>query len=170
LKRPSELDPASPGKWFSHVVALTGLVLAVQFCASCRTTRSRPPTDLTAPGWRVQQGQAVWKPTWRRPELAGELLLATRPDGEFLIQFSKTPFPLVVARSAAGQWQIEFGNHDYVRRGRGLPPKRVVWFQLPRYLDGVDPGAEWRSERMTTNRWKLESVRTGETLEGFLSP
>ena len=138
--------------------------------AACRSLPDLPPADLSAPGWRVQQGQAVWKPAKHRPELAGELLLAVHPRGDFLIQFTKTPFPLVAAQSAAGQWRIEFGRGDYVRRGRGAEPARFVWFQLPRFLAGARLDADWRGEGSAGEAWQLENRRTGETLAGYLSP
>jgi len=62
--------------------------------AGCRTANPLPPADFSAPGWRVQQGQAVWKPSASRPELAGDLLLATNVNGNMFIQFSKMPFPV----------------------------------------------------------------------------
>jgi len=150
--------------WFS------GLWLLVVVGVSCRSVPSLPPADLSAPGWRLQQGQAVWKPAVNKPELAGELLLATHTNGDFLIQFTKTPMSLTAAHSVSGRWQIEFGSRDYVHRGHGQPPARFVWFQLPRALTGASLGSEWRVGRAATNTWKLENARTGETLEGFLSP
>ena len=71
-----------------------GIALVLLLGVSCRTASPLPPADFSAPGWRVQQGQAVWKPTKTKPELAGELILATRTNGDFLVQFTKTPFTL----------------------------------------------------------------------------
>ena len=114
--------------------------------AGCRTANLLPPADFSAPGWRVQQGQAVWKPSSNRPELAGDLLLATNANGNFFVQFSKMPFPLATAQISGDQWQIEFGADKFSWHGRGTPPDRFAWFQLPRALLGANAGGNWRFE------------------------
>ena len=149
----------------SGIAALL-LVAASMICPGCRTLPSLPPIDLSAPDWTLQQGQAVWKPIRSRPELAGELLLATKTNGDFFVQFAKTPFTLATAQMVNGRWQIEFGAGDYQRRGAGQPPARFVWFQLPCALSGTEMSDHWKFERMTTNSWRLENHRTGESLEG----
>src|SRR4051812_42876755 len=90
----------------------------------CRSLPPLSPADLSAPGWRVQQGQAIWTPPHHRPELAGDLLFATHTNGNFFIQFSKTPFTLATAASEDGLWEIRFGGDQYTWRGRGRPPSR----------------------------------------------
>jgi hypothetical protein len=148
--------------------SLTALVLI--FCAGCHTAKPLPPADFSAPGWRVQQGQAVWKSLTGRPELAGDLLLATNLNGDFLIQFSKMPFPLATAQVAGGQWQIEFGADQYSWHGRGTPPNRFAWFQLPGALRDAKVGGSWQFTRVESNSWRLENSRTGEALEGEFFP
>lgn len=145
------------------------LLLAIAFCG-CRTGPPLPPADLSAPGWRLQQGQAVWKPTRSRPELAGELLFATKTNGEFFVQFSKTPFTLATAQVVNGQWQIEFGNNQRRWAGSGEPPARFAWFQLPHALVGEPLKRNWRFTRATSDSWRLENPRTGESLEGGFFP
>ncbi|MGH7950399.1 MAG: hypothetical protein ACREFE_00540 [Limisphaerales bacterium] len=144
-------------------------ILLTQFCLGCRTMKPLPRADFSAPGWRVQQGQAVWKPTKNRPELAGDLLLATNANGNFFIQFSKTPFQLATAEVINNRWQIEFGNDQYTRRGSGAPPKRFSWFELPRALNGQKLDRNWHFTRGETN-WRLENSDTGEILEGGFFP
>ncbi len=134
--------------------------------AGCRTANPLPPADFSAPGWRVQQGQAVWKPSSSRPELAGDLLLATNVNGNFFIQFSKMPFPLATAQVSGEQWQIEFGADKYSWHGRGKPPNRFGWFQLPCALRETNGGGGWKFTRVESNSWRLQNPRTGETLEG----
>src|SRR3954468_18100353 len=73
--------------------------------AACRTA-PLAPVDLKEPGWIVREGQAIWRRNKEAPEIAGELLVATR-DGMRFIQFTKTPFPMIVARSTTNRWQIE---------------------------------------------------------------
>ena len=144
-------------------------LLAV-FCAGCRTTRPLPPADFSAPGWSVQQGQAVWKPSQNRPEVAGDLLLATNVNGNFFIQFSKIPFPLATAQVSGGQWQIQFGADQYSWHGRGTPPGRFGWFQLPGALRDQTPGGKWHVSRVESNAWRLKNPHTGEVLEGEFFP
>lgn len=136
------------------------------FCAGCRTAPLLPSADFSAPGWYVRQGQAVWKPSSSRPELTGDLLLATNVNGSFFIQFSKIPFPLVTAQVAGDQWQIEFGADKYSWHGHGVPPDRFGWLQLPRALLGDSNGGYWQFTDVGTNSWHLQNSRTGESLEG----
>ena len=157
--------------FFSHNRAIAiALLIVTVISAGCRTSPPLPAADLSAPGWRVQQGQAVWKPTRSRPELAGELILATRTNGNFFVQFSKPPFNLAVAQVRNGQWQIEFGTGERRWRGPGEPPARFAWFQLPRALAGGSLKNSWHFTRMAPDSWRLENPRTGESLEGGFFP
>ena len=152
----------------SRVTFLLGL-LAVLLCPSCRTIPPFPPADFTAPGWRVHHGQAIWKPANSKPELVGELLLATNASGDFFVEFTKTPFTLVTVRGNGGRWQIEFPWGEYTRRGTGEPPERFVWFELPRYLGGAKAAGGWEFSR-AGEFWRIENARTGERLEGRFFP
>ncbi len=145
------------------------LLLAV-LAAGCRTAPAPPPADFSASGWSVQQGQAVWKPSSNRAELAGDLLLATNANGNFFVQFSKIPFPLATARVSGDQWQIEFGADKYSWHGHGTPPNRFAWFQLAPALLDAKTGANWQFTRVETNSWLLENPHTGESLEGEFFP
>lgn len=144
--------------------------LALIFCAGCRTPQPLPPADFSAPGWHVQQGQAIWKPSASRPEVAGDLLLATNVNGNFFIQYSKIPFPLVLAQVSGEQWQIQFGADQYSWHGHGAPPSRFSWFQLPGALRDAGVGSNWRFVQIETNSWRLQNSHTGETLEGEFFP
>jgi hypothetical protein len=146
------------------------LVFILQLCAGCKTAAPLPPTDFSAPGWSVLSGQAVWQPPQNRPELAGDLLLATNVNGSFFVQFTKVPFPLVTAEVKNHQWQIEFGADKYSWHGRGEPPARFSWFQLPSALLGENLSRNWHFENMTNGSWRLENSRTGEKLEGAFFP
>ena len=99
----------------------------------------------------------------------GELFLATSTNGDFVVQFTKTPFTLVQAQVAASRWQIDFASGKYVWRGTGEPPKRFVWFELPQVLDGGSPNRGWLLTR-TNDFWRLEKSRAGESLEGRFFP
>ncbi len=146
------------------------VILLAVLMAGCRTVPPLPPADFSAPGWLVREGQAVWKPSKTRPALAGELLLATQTNGNFLIQFSKPPFDFATAQVIHGQWQIEFGDGQRRWRGRGNPPTRFAWFQLPRALAGEGLASPWRFLRPTADSWRLENSGTGESLEGGFFP
>lgn len=151
---------------FRHIAVAALLVL----CVSCRTGPPLPPADFSSPGWQVHQGQAVWKPSKNRPELAGDLLLATNANGNAVIQFSKIPFTLATAQVADGAWQIDFGGGRYSWRGRGVPPTRFLWFQLPRALGGLEPARPWKFTRQPGGSWRLENTCRSEFLEGTLFP
>lgn len=150
------------------VGALLALVLLPAL--SCRTAPPLPPADLSASGWHVHQGQAVWKPTRHRTEIAGDFLLATNDNGNYLVQFSKTPFTIATARMDNGDWQIQFGDGHHAWSGRGSPPKRFGWFQLPPALNDSKPQSPWTFTRHPDDSWLLANPRTGETLEGMVFP
>ena len=154
----------------SRPTAALTLAFALCLCVSCRTGPPLPPADFSAPGWQVHQGQAVWKPPGKRPELTGDLLLATNAVGDFYIQFSKTPFTIAAAQRSDDQWQIDFGTGQHHWRGHGTPPKYFSWFQLPVGLNGAAPRAPWKFTRKEDDAWRLENPRTGEWLEGVLFP
>jgi len=123
------------------------------------------PVNLTAPGWTVAKGQAVWQVA-PGEELAGELLIATRPDGAAFVQFIKTPFPLVLAQVTTNQWEIQFPARHKRYSGRGKPPARLLWLNLPQAVTGkpLPKPWHWREE---PNGWRLENSATGESLEGY---
>ncbi|HTA31071.1 MAG TPA: hypothetical protein VK731_11335 [Candidatus Cybelea sp.] len=137
-------------------------------CVTCGTTHPLPPADFASPGWHLRQGQAVWKPPQNRPELAGDLLLAVNTNGNYVIQFSKTPFSIASAQVADGRWQIELGQHSW--RGQGTPPRRFIWFQLAPVLAGAPAVAPWRFATRADHSWRLDNAGTGEFLEGEFFP
>jgi hypothetical protein len=149
---------------------LIALVAISLLQSGCRTAEPMPPADLSAPGWKVMQGQAVWKPPGNRPELAGDLIMATHTNGNCFVQFTKTPFPLATAEWIDHEWEIQFGADKYVWRGSGEPPDRFLWFQLPRALAGQEMNDSWKFEQGFGKLWRLENSRTGETLAGEFFP
>jgi hypothetical protein len=140
--------------------------VALVIVSGCRTLDPLPPADFSTPGWHVQSGQAIWKPSASRPEVVGDLLLATNVNGNFFIQYSKIPFPLVMAQVSGERWQIQFGADQYSWHGRGTPPSRFGWFQFPAALRGATLGNNWQFSRPETNSWRLQNAHTGESLEG----
>lgn len=133
--------------------------------AGCRTAPPLPPANLAAPGWQMQQGQAIWKANFNRPELAGDLLVATNAHGEMLVQFIKEPFPLATAQTTAEQWQIDFAAGRRSWRGRGKPSRWFLWFHIPAALRDEPLPRPWRFSRKADS-WRLENPRRGEWLEG----
>jgi hypothetical protein len=153
----------------SFTIILLAL-MAIIFCVGCKTTTVLPPMDLSASGWTILRGQAIWKPPQNRPELAGDLIVATNANGNYFIQFSKTPFSIVTAEAQNNEWEIRFGENKYAWRGGGTPPDHFLWFQLPRAFLGENLNDGWKFERGFGNLWHLENPETGETLAGEFFP
>ena len=147
-----------------------GLFIGVLFLATglagCRAPSTLPAVNVSAPGWQVHQGQAVWTPNHKRPEMAGELFLARHASGDCLVQFTKPPFTIVEARQTGQSWVLDFGSGQKVWRGTGKPPARVVWFQLARARSGAGMDGRWSWTRDGEGAWILTNQRTGERLEG----
>lgn len=146
------------------------LLTALFFSFGCKTLPPLPAVDLSELSWKIQKGQAVWKPKKDATEIAGELLVATNPDGRAFIQFTKTPFPIAVAQVTPKGWQIEFGAVNKTFTGRGKPWQRFIWLQLLRFIAGAENSRMWAWETSGKNGWLLRNRITGESLEGFLEP
>ena len=157
----------SGARWFGFALfPVAQLVIWLPVTTGCRT--GLPPTDLKAPGWTLRQGQAVWSRERGAGEIAGDLLVATRADGSAFVQFTKTPFPFVVARSSAGRWEVEFPTQDKRYSGRGTPPRKLIWLYLPRMLSGAAAPSGW-TWHLSANEWHLQNLKSGETLEGYFT-
>jgi hypothetical protein len=153
--------------WFrlGSLFVLLFLVLAL---TACRTLPALPRANLSSPGWKVHQGQAVWRADRGAPEIAGEILVATNLTGEAFVQFTKTPFPFVIARTTTNSWQIESPSQNRRYSGPGLPPQRLIWLQLPRAYSGLLLSPRW-SWQILQDGWRLENLSTGESLEGYFT-
>ena len=127
-----------------------------------------PKVNLQEPGWKVRQGQAVWRLEHGTREIAGDLVVDTGPDERSFVQFSKSPFPLVIAQATARQWAVEFPPQNKHYAGRGKPPLRLMWLYLPRVLAGHPPPKGW-VWRQDNEQWHLENPATGESLEGYFN-
>lgn len=144
-----------------------GLVLLVAQSA-CLTAPPLAKVNLSEPGWTVRNGQAIWKPKKDAPEIAGELLLATRADGSAFAQFTKTPFPFAVAQMSPKGWQIEFPPQNRHFAAPGKPPARIVWFQLIDAELGKPLAKGWVWKNSDAN-WQLKNAASGESLEGYFT-
>jgi hypothetical protein len=125
---------------------------------------------LSAPGWQTRHGQAVWQPGRTAPELTGELLLATRADGECFVQFTKTPFPFVIARATTNAWQIELPTFGKFYSGRGTPSARLIWLQFARWSQHQPLATNIRVSESGDHHWRLENPANGEAIEGVFTP
>jgi hypothetical protein len=153
-------------KWFEGILISSFFILPLAIICGCKTSAPLPPQNLSAPGWTVLRGQAVWKPPHNRPEIAGDLVMATNANGNFFIAFQKTPFVLATAQVEDQQWEIRFGDDKYAWRGGGVPPDKFIWFQLPRVMLDKNATDDWKFDRESGNLWRLQNPNTGEALEG----
>jgi len=144
----------------------------VALLAGCRTVHPLPPANLSEPGWKVREGQAVWRSKKDAPELAGEILVATRhgPEHATFVQFTKSPLPFMVAQTTGNSWQIHSVPDNRTYTGRGKPPSRIMWLHLADCLAGRPPPKPWQWEASNDDHWRLYNPLTGESLEGYLSP
>ena len=109
-----------------------------------------------------------WHPPRRPPEIAGDLLVATRVDGSAFVQFTKTPFPFAVAQTTPAGWQIEIPPQNQRYAASGTPPARIIWFQLANALAGKPLAKNW-TWHISENNWQLKNSSSGESLQGYLS-
>ena len=151
-------------------VLCAGLLAVLLAAAGCVSPRVAGPVNLAEPGWQVERGQGIWQPRRQAPELAGELLLARHADGRALVQFMKTPFPTVIARTAAPWWRIEYQPQNRRYAGRGQPPRRCLLLHVPAALQGAPLPAGLVFERLGAGHWRLRNERTGELVEGSFGP
>ena len=118
----------------------------------------------------MREGQAVWRSGKRAPEIAGELQIATHPDGRVWLQFTKTPIPFVVAQITSTSWQIQFVPQNRSFSGPGQPPTRLAWLQLARAASGATTAKVWSWQTKADGSWRLENPSSGEVIEGYLAP
>jgi hypothetical protein len=160
-----------PEKAFSHckqaLFCCFGWLLLISL-SGCLTGPPLPKANLSEPGWTIRQGQAVWQPQRKGEGIAGELLLATRPDGSTFVQFTKTPFPFAIAQTTSNRWQFEIPPQNRRFAAPGKPPARIVWFQLANAVLGKPIAKGWNWQNSETN-WQLKNSSSGESLEGYFT-
>ena len=148
-----------------------GLILLVGllFLPGCQSP-TKSLFEATGPDWHIQQGQALWRPKTGLPEFGGDLVLASDAAGRHLIQFDKTPMAILSAQVTSNRWLIKFPAQNMSFSGFGPGSTRFGWLYLPAALDGKPLPKIFKFERKPDGGWRLENSRTGETVEGFLSP
>src|SRR5579859_509732 len=133
---------------------------------ACKTTPMAVNLDET--GWKILQGQAIWRAKEDAPEIAGELVMATNADGRTFVEFTKDPLPLMVGQTATNSWQIEFVPQNRSLSGRGKPPARLGWLYVAGCTEGLPPPENWRLQQTHYNRWRMEHPDRGEVLDWLL--
>lgn len=140
------------------------------FLCGCATTAPQNLFAISGPGWHVEQGQALWTPKRGAPQFGGDLILATDTNGRSFVQFSKTPLTIATAEVTPERWLLRFPQGGGTWSGHGPPPTRTVWPYLADALAGKALPEPLNFEQKTGGNWQLENPKTGEILEGFLSP
>jgi hypothetical protein len=164
-KSSTALSVGKPLRRFFPPLFLAGLM----FLCGCQTSKQSLFT-AAGPGWRVQQGQVLWRPQQGQPEFGGDLVFASDDAGRCLIQFDKTPMAILSAQVTSNRWLIKFPQWNMSFSGRGAAPTRFSWLYLPAALVGKTLPEPLHFENKAGGTWRLENSRTGESLEGFLSP
>ena len=152
-----------------HLFLWSVLLAVLALLCGCQTTTQSLFT-ASGPGWHIQQGQALWRPKQGLPEFGGDLVLASDANGRALIQFDKTPLSMVFAQTTPDRWLIRFPQQQYSFSGHGPAPTRFAWLYLPAALDDKRLPPPLLFGHKPDGSWRLENTRTGEILEGYLSP
>ncbi|HVM47155.1 MAG TPA: hypothetical protein VMU04_03965 [Candidatus Acidoferrum sp.] len=143
---------------------------ALALWTGCRTPKESDLFTTSGPGWRVQEGQALWRPRRSMPELAGDVVMASNSDGRCVVQFTKTPLSVLLAQTSRTNWLIEFPPQHLGFMGRGEPSKRFAWLHLYAALQGDTLPRGYEFHRKPDGGWRLENKGSGESVEGFLGP
>jgi len=159
-----------PSVAFAPAAGRVVAALAALAVGGCRSLPLQPPIDCSGPGWILREGQAVWRPRAGADGIAGDLLVATHPDGRSVVQFTKTPLPFIVAQRTAHGWQAQIIPRNKTYSGRGAPPARLLWLHLPEALAGRETGGGFSFSKRSAGGWLFERRATGESVDGFLEP
>jgi len=160
--KPAQTLPLFPPFWFWGCLTLLCLT-------ACRSAPRLPPVNVAEPGWILREGQSLWRSQRDGPEIAGEIIVASRADGGSLVQLAKAPLPLLTARTTPAAWQIEFIPEQRIISGKGAPPVRFLWLHLARSLNGALPPAPLRFLKLNDGSCRLENPATGESLTVYLN-
>ena len=146
------------------------LLACVTILWGCRTATTTSLFTASGLEWKVQTGQALWRPGHKRPEIGGDLIVARDSDQRCLVEFDKTPISIVTAQTTSNRWLVHFPQQNMSFGGRGAGPTRFLWLYLPTALNGEALPPAFHFERKPDGGWRLENTGTGESLEGFLTP
>jgi len=135
---------------------------------SCSRIVSLPEVDLEDPQWTIWEGQALWTPRSDLSAVAGDLIVARNADGDVLISFSKSPFPIFTAQTSGRLWRIDFVDKGRSHYGIGRPPKKFIWFHLPKLIEGAPAFKHWEIHDVEDGEWSISNRKTGETIRVVL--
>lgn len=148
----------------SAYLRLLGSALLVIMLFSCSSGAPLPEVDLSAPGWTVWNGQALWKAETDRSAIAGEIVLARHDNGDVLISFAKPPVPIFTAQTSGKRWKIDFIHTQDTYWGTGGPPSLFVWFQIPSLLQDATVPEGWQVIAVDDAIWELQDPHSGEQI------
>ncbi len=151
-----------------HVTVGLVLWLSIFWLAGCGRIISLPDVDLDDPGWTVWEGQALWTPRSDVTALAGDLIVARNQDGDVLVSFSKSPFPIFTAQTDGNLWRIDFIDKGRSYYGIGRAPKKFIWFRFPDILEGGSPTKRWVVDRPANGELSMVNRKTGEAIRVVL--
>lgn len=140
--------------------------LLIIFSLGCVPVRKPGPLDLSQPGWRTWQAEAVWRPSQNAPELTGELLIAKRGSSETFVSFSKT-LPILTAQTMTNGWFLNAIPEKKEFGAPGKPPARIVWFQIVAAIEKCAVSKPWKSEAGSNGSLVIQNEKSGERLEIF---
>ena len=89
---------------------------------------------------------------------------SSHPQAGSFVQFSKT-LPILSARIAPEGWEFEAVPESKRYSGRGKPPRRLVWLQLLRVMEGQEISDRWTVAKPSGEYVLLEDQHSGERLE-----
>lgn len=148
----------------SHYLHLPLSWLLVVVLYGCTTIAPLPEVDLSAPGWTVWTGQALWQTEAVQPAIAGEIVLARHQNGDVLISFAKPPVPIFTAQTSGKQWKIDFIHTQRTHSGTSGPPSRFIWFQIPALIQDTTTPKGWQVETEDDTTWLLRNPDSGENI------
>jgi hypothetical protein len=96
-------------------------------------------------------------------------VLARQSDGSSVFNFSKTPLPVAAGQTTLTNWLIEFPAQHFAFGGKGAPPDRFTWLYLSQALAGEPIPHNLRFVAGADGGWRLENLKSGEFIEGFLT-
>lgn len=107
------------------------------------------------------------------PEIAGDILYFKGKEGSVALQFSKSPFPVLLTQVHSSGWQIELLTEKKTFSGDGKVPGKygplpLGWVVLSSLLAGNPAPAGWEYQKESDGNFRLTNPKTGETLNGFL--
>jgi len=141
---------------------MLGGSLFVTVISSCSTGPLLPEVDLSAPGWTVWTGQALWKAEADRAAIAGDIVLARHNNGDVLISFAKPPVSIFTAQTSVNRWSIDLIYTQRTHSGAGNPPSRFVWFRVPAMIQDSTVPKGWRMLAEAESVWELQNPDSGE--------